>query len=150
MLPAIAHFAATLAKTILLFRASARLCLTLAVLACAGLFCVAAGAPSASAEKLNLRVLYCGQPESPRAKDFVEFLRKHFTQVEEAGLDTFRESDTANFDVVLLDYDELKVVSRRIQFPKVIVSKQFTRPTVTIGATGALVCGRLGLKTGYL
>jgi hypothetical protein len=34
--------------------------------------------------------------------------------------------------------------------PKTVVSKQYNRPTVTIGATGALVCERLRLKTGYL
>jgi hypothetical protein len=34
--------------------------------------------------------------------------------------------------------------------PKTVVSKQYLRPTVTIGATGALVCQQLGLQTGYL
>ena len=100
--------------------------------------------------KIGLRVIYLGHPQSPRARDFVGFLEKHFRKVGQGDLDTFRESDGASYDVTILDYDELKVVNNHIRMPKTIVSRQYLRPTVTIGATGALVCERLGLKTGYL
>ncbi len=101
-------------------------------------------------EKIELRVVYFGHPGTPRAKDFAEFLNQHFSKVGQGDLDKFRETDAADYDVTLLDYDELKVISNRIQMPKVMVSREFARPTVTIGATGALVCQRMGLKTGYL
>jgi hypothetical protein len=48
-----------------------------------------------------------------------------------------------------LDAD-LRMVNKRIQLPKTLVTSRFSRPTVTIGANGALVSDRLGLKTGYL
>jgi hypothetical protein len=104
----------------------------------------------AATPRINLRVIYFGQPQSPRARDFVGFLEKHFSKVGQGDLDTFRESDAASYDVTLLDYDELKVVNNHIQMPKIIVNRQYLRPTVTIGATGALVCEQLRLKTGYL
>ncbi|MGO8927801.1 MAG: hypothetical protein ACLQU3_13045 [Limisphaerales bacterium] len=109
-----------------------------------------AGKVDTASSKIDLRVIYFGHPQSPRAKDFVGFLEKHFSKVGQGDLDTFRESEAAGYDVTILDYDELKVVTNYIQMPKTIVSKQYLRPTVTIGATGALVCERLGLKTGYL
>ena len=100
--------------------------------------------------KIDLRVIYFGHPHTPRAKDFVGFLEEHFSKVGQGDLDTFRESEAASYDVTILDYDQLKVVTNHIQMPKIIVSKQYSRPTVTIGATGAMVCERLRLKTGYL
>lgn len=110
----------------------------------------AAAGADAAAPKLELRVIYFGHPQSSRAKDFVGFLEEHFSKVGQGDLDTFRESEAASYDVTILDYDELKIVTNHIQMPKIIVSKQYNRPTVTIGATGAMVCERLRLKTGYL
>ena len=110
----------------------------------------AAGGADAAAPKIELRVIYFGHPHTPRAKDFVGFLEEHFSKVGQGNLDTFRESEAAGYDVTILDYDELKVVTNHIQMPKIVVSKQYNRPTVTIGATGAMVCERLRLKTGYL
>jgi len=109
-----------------------------------------AGGVDTASPKIDLRVIYYGHPQSLRARDFVGFLDQHFSKVGQGDLDTFRESEAAGYDVTILDYDEVKVVTNYIQMPKIIVSKQYRRPTVTIGATGALVCGRLGLKTGYL
>lgn len=110
----------------------------------------AAGGADAAAPKIELRVIYFGHPQAQRAKDFVGFLEEHFSKVGQGDLDTFRESEAAGYDVTILDCDELKVVTNHIQMPKIIVSKQYNRPTVTIGATGAMVCERLRLKTGYL
>jgi hypothetical protein len=110
----------------------------------------AAGGVDTASPKIELRVIYFGHPQTPRAKDFVGFLKEHFSKVGQGDLDTFRESEAVAYDVTILDYDELKVVSNHIQMPKIIVSKKYDRPTVTIGATGAMVCERLRLKTGYL
>ena len=109
-----------------------------------------AGGVDTALPKIELRVIYFGHPQTPRAKDFVGFLEEHFSKVGQGNLDTFRESEAAGYDVTILDYDELKVVTNHIQMPKIIVSTQYNRPTVTIGATGAMVCERLRLKTGYL
>ncbi len=125
-------------------------CLLLAAAAFVFMAQAAAGAVDTGSSKIELRVIYFGHPQSARANDFVGFLEKHFTKVSQGDLDTFRESEAADYDVTILDYDELKVVNNRIQWPKKIVSKQYSRPTLTIGATGALVSERLGLKTGYL
>ena len=100
--------------------------------------------------KVPLRVGYFGRPQTLRSKDFVAFLEKNFDTVRQGELEKFRQKDAEEFDVVILDYDELKVVNNRIQLPRVPFDRQYTRPIVTIGATGALICGRLGLKTGYL
>jgi hypothetical protein len=123
------------------------------ILAAGALFLLATSAAAgagAASPKIGLRVIYFGHPQSPRAKDFVGFLEQHFSKVGQGDLDTFREPDAAGYDVTILDYDELKIVNKHIQMPKTIVSKQYLRPTVTIGATGAMVCNRLGWKTGYL
>jgi hypothetical protein len=123
------------------------------ILATGAFFALAApvaGGADAASPKIELRVLYFGHPHTPRAEDFVGFLEEHFSKVGQENLDTFRESEAAGYDVTILDYDELKVVTNHIQMPKIIVSKQYNRPTVTIGATGAMVCERLRLKTGYL
>ncbi len=112
--------------------------------------CAATNAAAPAPARIELRVIYFGHPDTPRAKDFVAFLNRHFTKVGQGNLDAFREADAADYDVALLDYDELHVVSNRIQMPKVMVDRRYTHPTVTIGATGALVCQRMGLKTGYL
>lgn len=105
--------------------------------------------PSAQG-KTSLAVLYVGYPQTSREKDFVDFLEKHFVKVGRGNLDAFRESDVDGYDAVILDYGELKIVKNAIQCPKVPFGDRYSRPTVTIGATGALVCDRLKLKTGYL
>ena len=129
-------------------------CIGFSLMLAVGAFSVlatsAAGGVDTASPKIELRVIYFGHPQTPRAKDFVGFLEKHFSKVGQGDLDTFRESDAAGYDVTLLDYDELKVVNNRIQMPKTVVSKQYIRPTVTIGAMGALVSQQLGFQTGYL
>jgi len=100
--------------------------------------------------KVGLKVLYVGYPETPRQKDFVGFLEQHFAKVGQGDLDKFGEQDVEGYDVVILDYGELKIAGNRIVSPKAPVGQGYSRPTVTIGATGGLVCGMLKLKTGYL
>ncbi len=100
--------------------------------------------------KLPQRVIYFGYLQTERAKDFVGFLERYFNTVRQAELATFREKDAETNDVVILDYGELKISNNSIQIPPITVSRGFRRPTITIGAAGALVSERLGLKTGYL
>ncbi len=107
-------------------------------------------AESAPAPKLPQRVIYFGDLNSARAKDFLDFLKIHFAAVESGKLDPFEPKASEGYDVAILDYGELKLSNNRIEMPGVPVRREFARPTITIGATGALVSDRLGLKTGYL
>jgi hypothetical protein len=124
--------------------------LTLACLTALWFTTCAGESLSASTPKLGLRVIFFGYPGTSREKDFVEFLGRHFAKVGRGELEQFQERQAEGYDVVILDYGELKVVNNHIQFPKNLVTSRFSRPTVTIGATGALVSDRLGLRTGYL
>lgn len=96
-------------------------------------------------EKIELRILYAGLPNTDRAKDFVEFLTKHFEQVETTDYNTFTEDQTADFDVTILDYDGVE-----FRAPRPNISRQYARATVTMGVPGAFICSSLSLKTGYL
>jgi hypothetical protein len=99
----------------------------------------------AAAEMSKLRILYAGHPGSDREKDFVGFLKKYFDVVQTGNLETFKEADTQGFDVTLLDWDW-----NEFKTPRPMVSPKFSRPLVTLGVPGGLMCDRWRLKTGYL
>ena len=98
-----------------------------------------------SITKQNLRILYVSSPGSDRAKDFEDFLSKHFAAVKTGDLKAFRESDSEDFDVTILDYD-----GDGFKAPRPELSRNFSRPVVTIAVMGGLLCSNLSLKTGYL
>ncbi len=98
-----------------------------------------------SPTKTDLRILYISNPQSARAKDFFDFLSKHFAAVQKGDLKTFRETDSKDFDVTIFDYD-----GDGFESPRVRISRDFSRPVVTVGVTGAFICDNLSLKTGYL
>ncbi len=95
--------------------------------------------------KVDLRILYVGHPAGDREKDFVRFLREHFSQVRTGDLANFKEKQTEGFDVVIMDYD-----GEGFKAPRPRLSSEYTRPTVTVGVAGALICDSMSLKTGYL
>jgi len=97
-----------------------------------------------SGGKIALRVLYVGNPGSDRAKDFVGLLEKHFAKVGTGDLQAFKEEQTRDFDVVVLDTGDLARNAPRPQ-----LSTDYARPTITIGVAGAQLCSGLKLKTGY-
>jgi len=96
-------------------------------------------------EKIELRILYAGLPNTERAKDFVDFLTKHFNEVETTDYNTFKGDKTAGFDVAIIDYDGVE-----FRAPRPNISRQYSRATVTMGVPGAFICSSLSLKTGYL
>ncbi len=98
-----------------------------------------------ASEKIDLRILYAGLPNTERAKDFVDFLTKHFKEVETTDYNTFVESKTAGFDVTIIDYD-----GQDTRAPLPSISREYSRATITVGSPGADLCSRLSLKTGYL
>jgi len=97
------------------------------------------------ADKIDLKILYAGHPDSVREKDFVGFLRYHFTSVETCDLAGFQESRSNGVDVTIMDYD-----GDGFKAPRPQVSERFARPLLTVGVVGAFIGGRLNLKTGYL
>ena len=123
-------------------RVFAALALAAALVCLAGRPAICAAAESGG--KIKLRVLYFGQPGSEREKDFVGFLQKHFAKVATADLSGFKEEEARDFDVVILDTGEM---ARNMPRPK--ISKEFARPIITLGSTGAQLCRELGLKTAY-
>jgi hypothetical protein len=96
-------------------------------------------------EKVNLRILYAGLPNTDREKDFVDFLKKHFQQVKTTNYFAFTGSFTSDFDVAIIDHNGLGF---NVPTPK--ISRQYSRATVTVGVPGAFLCSGLSLKTGYL
>lgn len=117
-------------------------------------FCRAAAYAGDSAPpsqgKIRLNVLFVGHSGTPRYKEFAELLDKHFAKVGQGDLAKFRQQNVQGYDVVVMDYDELKIVNDRIVSPKVPFDAAYSRPTVTIGATAGFLCSALKLKTGYL
>ena len=105
---------------------------------------------AAESEKVKLRVLYVGHPGSDREKDFVGFLEKQFVKVGKADLEKFEVQDAEDFDLMVVDYSGLTIKENTIITPRVPFGRSYSRPVLTIGAAGALVSDRLGLKTGYL
>ncbi len=92
-----------------------------------------------------LHILYAGHPGSERERDFVRFLAKHFGTVKTGDLKAFKERDAQGFDVTILDYD-----GDGFKAPRLALTRGFSRPVITVGVVGALICGSLNLKTGYL
>lgn len=90
-----------------------------------------------TAEKIDLRILYVGQPDTERTNDFVDFLTKNFEKVVTIDKKVFNEDRTAEFDVIVLDQT-------------IRIKREYLRPTVTIGNAGTRVGDYLDLKTGYL
>lgn len=93
----------------------------------------------------SLRILYAGHPGSEREADFVQFLNRQFGAIETTDLAAFRESQCDGFDVTILDYD-----GNGLNAPRATLSRQFSRPVITMGVAGALMGAEWGLKTGYL
>jgi len=98
-----------------------------------------------TSEKIGLRILYAGLPNTDRAKDFVDFLTRHFQQVETTDYNTFTGSHTADFDVAIVDHD-----GAYNSAPRLRISRQYARATITVGVPGAFLCSNLSLKTGYM
>jgi hypothetical protein len=110
------------------------------------LMAATAGAQLVQAEqKQDLALLYAGHPGSEREKDFLQFLRAHFRQVDTTDLGNFDAVLAMKADVVLLDYD-----GDGFKAPHPALPQGYSRPTVTIGVAGAMICSQLGLKSGYM
>ena len=101
--------------------------------------------------KIALKVLYVGMPNTDRQQDFVSFLSRHFQTVTTADLYAFKEEDASQSDVVLLDKDGIQWGDDGGRpLSDLRLSRNYTRPTVSLGIPGAFLTDRMGLKTGYM
>jgi len=102
-------------------------------------------------DKIPLRILYVGLPDTERQKDFVSFLSRNFIEVKTADLDTFTEEQTRDSDVIILDKDGIQWAGRGGNpLSDLRVSAQYSRPTLSLGIPGAFWTNRMRLKTGYM
>ena len=128
------------------------------VLLAAALAGLAVSSQTASAaEKVNLKVLYAGNPDSPRAKDFVSFLSQHFARVGQANYETFKADEAKGFDVVVFDWTSMyprdkdgkiapKGANTNYSWRSTRLSPDFDRPAVLIGKVGDYLTRSLRLK----
>ena len=116
---------------------------TFGIVAIAIIRLAASGAGQPTTQKVDLNILYAGNPAGRRTVDFAAFLARHFASVETTDLATLTEEHASRFDVVVLDHD-----ARRPPRPK--FSDGYSVPTVTAGVAGAFIGNTNRLKTGYL
>ncbi len=107
---------------------------------------VGPGMPQAG-EKMDLKILYAGKPGSDRERDFVQFLKEHFTAVTNADLSKFAPAKAGGVDVVLLDWDGS--TEALFKSPRPDLGEDYSRATLTIGIAGAFICSHRDLKIGY-
>jgi hypothetical protein len=120
------------------------------------------GPAAPAAEKADLKILYAGNVDSPRGRDFTAFLEQHFARVTPVDFGKFREADPQGHDVVIFDWTSIyprdkdgKIdgaqISGRIKMPPTPqVPRDFDRPAILIGAAGGQVGRSVGLKIDWL
>ncbi len=92
----------------------------------------------AEPQRLPLRVMYLGNEGTPRATEFVEFLRTRFEQVAERNRDDFDGDAASAFDVVLLDWSQRDTDSEKATSP-LGPRAEWSKPTVLLGSAGHLL-----------
>jgi hypothetical protein len=118
----------------------------------------AAGADPA---KIELRVLYAGNPGSDRMADFKQLLEQHFTAVGTADYSAFNPADADNYDVVIFDWTSIypRDENGKIKAEEPMqmnqptppaLGKDFARPTILIGGAGGTIANTYGGSIGQL
>jgi hypothetical protein len=110
------------------------------------------------AQKIDLKVLYAGAPESRRTTEFTEFLGKTFTEVGAVELKSLDAKAAAKYDVVIIDSPspyrkttETRVAGSGFKMPEAPkLTTAFTKPAILMGAAGGAVLNRLEIKLDWL
>jgi hypothetical protein len=106
--------------------------------------------PALAQDKLDLRVLYAGTPDSARTADFMGFLREHFTTVGTTSYTNFRAEEADPYDVVIFDC-EIRPQPGRIGLePRPKLPDTFNRASVMIGGPGTLLAESFKSKIDWL
>jgi hypothetical protein len=113
-----------------------------------------------SADTIQLKVLYAGNPGSERAKDFVSFLEKHFAKVGSVEFGKFKEPDAKDYDVVIFDWTSIYPRDKTGKIDNAVgsirsptsprLSKDFARASILIGAAGGQVGQTRKIKIDWL
>jgi len=96
------------------------------------------------AKKVDLKVVYVGQPDTDRTKAFVKLLSDNFSTVEMLDQEKFEADKTAQFDVVVLDYvrvrrprgEQAAQGVQRTRDPGLQLPEGYSKPTVVFGSFG--------------
>jgi hypothetical protein len=105
-----------------------------------GLFAAVAGASaSQSSAKLDqLKVLYIGDPDTPRATQFSDFLQPKVAKVKVVAREGFKAAQADDFDVVLLDWPQSNSTREDWKRGRSPLGDRdaWTKPTVLLGSAG--------------
>ena len=101
----------------------------------AALLALTGGARAADLEKL--KVLYIGEPGTPRAQHFTGFVGKNVAKVETASRKDFKPADADEFDVVLLDWPQSQIAREERAARSPLGGRAaWSKPTVLLGSAG--------------
>src|SRR5262245_19275708 len=85
----------------------------------------------------NLKVLYIGDPDTPRAQHFTGFLGKNVGQIEAASRHDFKPANAEGFDVVLLDWPQSGAAREERKGRSPLGDRAaWSKPTVLLGSAG--------------
>jgi hypothetical protein len=97
------------------------------------------GVPGMAAEpRFPLRVMYLGNEGTPRATEFIDFLRVRFEQVAAKNRADLDLESVGAYDVVLLDWSQTDTDSEKAVSP-LGPRLQWSKPTVLLGSAGHLL-----------
>ena len=98
--------------------------------------CVSTRAHAADLDKLKL--LFVGDPGTPRAQHFAGFLKENVGHVEIAARRSFKPEQADEFEVVLLDWPQSETTREEWLQPRAPLGerKAWTKPTVLLGSAG--------------
>lgn len=92
-------------------------------------------------EKLPLKVLYVGNIDTPRGREYVELLGRAFQDCKGAARIGFDPKTAADFDVVLLDWSQQDQPYQDLPKAASPLGERdaWTKPAVLLGSAGLLL-----------
>ena len=106
---------------------------------------------TAESKKLAVRVLYAGDEDHPRTEQWRKFLGGYFTKVEAIQLNKLSQEATEGFDVVIVDSPSPYKPNRKFKvLPGPVLSGEYDRPTILMGAAGGATVRQAKIKIGWL
>jgi hypothetical protein len=117
-------------------------------------------------EKYNLKVLYIGDPGTPRAKEFMQFLEAHFIRTQAISRESFNPAQAAGWDVVLLEWPQgntsitfdatsgappnfEQIMEKRFGPSPLGLRESWSKPTVLLGSAGLNLAKSWKIGGGY-
>ena len=117
-------------------------------------FATAAALPAvglAQQPELDLAVLYAGADDNPRNATWLEFLQSHVQVAKAIPLTDLTAEAAAGYDVVVVDTPSPFRQGGGFEMPRAPeLSRDFTVPTILLGAAGGAVLQKMKLKLDWL